>query len=276
MKEWNEKIAQIAKWLKLELYPQAVKMVEKTEDIPEGVIMAGEKYGHLAYCQAQALAKREGKTVYMDKRDHWCWASLVGFGHVDCRVGTKAYDALEPFLGIKDPEKRAEFWNEFPVLPYGKYIGTVVGPAQTANYEPDVILINCNDNFQLRTLFRAVKNQTGKMLNFDVEAIDSCIYTIVVSMLTGEYTMAVPDPGEQERALADKHEMIFCLPFSRLDELYRGCQSMLGMPGGIADPVLCMEYDYPRPPFYNRLFEIWGMDTGKEWQFADKFADEKK
>ena len=267
MSAWNEKIKDICGMLQLELHPQAVKMLTDEDEIPASAIKAGEKYGHLAYCQAQALAKRDGMTVYMGKNDHWCWATLVGFGMVDCSPESPAYETLMPVLGLKDVSKAPEFFAEFPMFPYGKYSGTVVGPAETADFEPDVILINCNNNFQLRTLFRAIKNQTGKMLDVQFEALDSCVYTVVKSIITGEYTVAIPDPGDQERALATNNEIILGVPFSRLDELYAGMLEMEKGFGSYKSARICMEYDYPRPPFYNRLFELWGLEKGRDWSF---------
>lgn len=265
MSEWNKKVQEIAQKLQLELHPQAVKMTTDEDAIPDYAVM-GSKYGHMAYCQAQALAKRDGMTVYMTKKDHWCWASLVGFGLVDCSKGTDAYNALMPALGIADPKMAEAFFAEFPMLPPNKYTGTLVGPAESVDYEPDVILFNCNNNFQMRTFFRAIKSRTGKMLKVELEALDSCVYTIVTSMLTGEYTVAIPDPGDQERALSTSNEIILGVPFSRLEELYQGMLDLDKGFGSYKAAHMCMEFDYPRPPFYNQMFEAWGMDTGKDWE----------
>lgn len=263
---WNEKIVDISDKLQLTLHPQAVKMMTDADPIPAYAVRA-KKFGHMAYCQAQAMAKRDGMTVYMDKKDHWCWAPLVGFGLVDCSPGTDAFNTLMPALGISDPAKAPEFFKDFPMLPYGKYTGTLVGPAESVDYEPDVILINCDNNFQLRTLFRAIKNRTGKMLTVEFEALDSCIYTIVKSMLTGEYTVAIPDPGEQERAMSTNNEIILCLPFDKLDELYDGMVAIDGPFSAYRAAHICMEFDFPVPPFYNKMFKAWGLDQGREMTF---------
>ena len=264
MSAWNDKVKDIISWLSLELNPQAVKMLTPEDEIPASAIKAGEAIGHLAFCQAQALVKKQGQTIYMGKKDHWCWATLVGFGMVNCSPESPAFEALLPFLGIQDASKAPAFFAEFPMLPEGKYSGTVIGPAASADFEPDVILLNCNNNFQLRSLFMAIKNQTGKMLDVQFEALDSCVYTIVKSMITGEYTVAVPDPGEQERALATDNEMIFGLPFSKLDEIHAGLLQMERTFGSYHSMQPIMEFDFARPNFYNRLFELWGLETGKE------------
>lgn len=269
MTKLNEQIQEIISLLELRLNPQAVKMIERPEDIPAEALIAAKEYGHLAYCQAQALTKRDGKTVYMEKKDHWCWGPLVGFGLVDCSPSTPAFKEITRFLGIADINAAKEFFSHFPMLPYGKYIGTVVGPAQSVSYDPDVVLISCDNNFQLRTLLWAIKYKTGKMLDVSLDPIDSCIHTIVTSMLTGEYSVAIPDPGDQERALSDKNEIILSVPAEKVSELHEGLKAVCGMKVGYKDMQYFMKYDYERPPFYNRIFELWGLETGRDWDRGD-------
>ena len=93
-------------------------------------------------------------------------------------------------------------------------------------------------------------------------------YTLVASFLKKDYAVAIPDPGEQERALTGKNEIIMAVPAEKLDDLMAG----LSMPGfrHNPDPDLPdeMEFDFPRPPFYNKVFALWGMEEGKEWSFS--------
>ena len=59
--------------LQLRYEPVAVKLVKSEDIIPEDAIKPRRDLSkHLALCQAFALARREKKTVYMDKDDHWC------------------------------------------------------------------------------------------------------------------------------------------------------------------------------------------------------------
>lgn len=265
MQKKHELVKELIDTLHLTLHPQAVKMTTDEDVLPESAIIASENLGHLAYCQAQALAKRNGKTVYMRREDHWCWASLVGFGMVDCSPDTPAFEEIARNLGIADLDQARAFFAHFPMLPYGKYSGTLVGPAESADFEPDIILISCDNNFQLRTLLWAIKNRTGHTLQVKLDAIDSCIYTIVEAMLTGDYKVAIPDPGDQERALSGAHEIILGVPADRLEELVEGLRAINKMHVGYDDMEYFMKYDYERPPFYNRLFEIWGLGTGRDW-----------
>lgn len=265
MREWQEQIKSINEKLKLKLYPQAVKMITDESEIPSDAIRAGEKFGRMAYCQAQAMTKRNGKTVYLDRENNWCWAPLVGFGFVDASPSHPSFEKIAGAMGIQDMEAAKAFFGTFPKLPLGKYIGTLVAPAETCDFDPDVILINTDDNYQFRAMLWAIKTQTGKLLECELDAIDSCIHVIVRPMLTGEYGVAIPDPGDQERALSDKHEMILGVPLDRVKELAAGLEVIGNMKVGYMDMEMCMEYDYARPQFYNDIYEMWGLPTGKVW-----------
>ena len=269
MNRTNEAAARIRDALHLTLNIQAVKLVEDPGDIPENVILARENYGHLSLCQAFALVKREGVTLYTDRNSEWCWAPAVALGYVDCSPGTESFEIIRPLMGVSDPEKSEQFFKEFPRLPLGKYKGVLLAPAEKAEFEADVLLINCDNNYQMRSLLSAVKFKNGKMLDVRLDPIDSCVHTLVTSFLKKDYTIAIPDPGEQERALTGKNEIIMAVPAEKLDDLMAG----LDFPGFryVPEPDLPTEmvYDFPRPPFYNKVFSLWGMEedrpTGKEY-----------
>ena len=267
MNKTNDAALLLKDALKLTLNIQAVKLIEDPADVPETAIRAREKFGHLSLCQAFALTKREGLTLYTDASSEWCWAPVVALGYADCSPGTESYEIIKPLMGIPDPGKAERFFSEFPRLPLGKYKGVLLAPADRAEFEADVLLVNCDDNFQMRSLFSAIKFRSGKMLDARFDPIDSCVHTLVTSFLTKDYAVAIPDPGEQERALTGKNEIILAVPAEKLDDLTAG----LSAPGfrHNSDPVFPekMEFDFPRPPFYNKVFALWGMEEGKEWSF---------
>ena len=266
----NDAAKRISSFLDLTLNIQAVKLIEDPAVVPENALIASEAFGHLSLCQAFALTKRQGKTLYTDKSSEWCWAPVVGLGYAPTGPDTECFQVISRLMGIQDPEKADKFFEDFPRLPVGKYQGVLLAPAQTAEFEPDVLLINCDDNFQMRSLLSAVKPRNGKMLEVKMDPIDSCIHTLVTSFIEKDYTVAIPDPGEQERALTGKNEIIMGVPAEKLDDLMAGITS----PGfrHAQDPDLPeeMEFDFPRPAFYNKVFSLWEMEEGPEWSFPRK------
>ncbi len=247
-------------------YPAvALKLVEDETVVPSDALRPYRDKGkHIALCQAFALTRRHNKTVYMRKEDHWCWNPLITYGAVKCGRGDPGFDEICKVIGIKDPEKAADFVDNFPKLPYGKYCGILTAPLDKADFEPDILLLYCS-NAQLRTMLLAIKTQTGTMLDSSFDPIDSCVYSVIPPILEGNYRITLPDPGEYERALTGENEIIFSVPKQRMSEFFAGVDVLLNR--GMTNDSFKMEMkeDFARPPFYNTLFSLWGLDTGEDW-----------
>jgi uncharacterized protein (DUF169 family) len=255
--------------LQLQCEPVAIKMVTDDAQVPDSAIRPMRDFKkHMALCQAFTMARRDGKTIYMEKGDHWCWNPLIGLGHVDCPEGSESFNVICSVLGIVDPEASRAFFAKFPRFALHSYKGILVAPLSDCPVEPDIVMVYVN-NARLRTLVWAVKNKTGKLVETQLDAIDSCVYCIVTPMLTGEYRVTLPDMGEYERAMAGEDEVIFSIPWRRMEDLLPMLRSMHGYGMGYKPPQHAqeMELDFKRPPFYNTLFEMWGLDKGENWDF---------
>ena len=158
-----------------------------------------------------------------------------------------------------------KFFEAFPRLPLGKYQGVLLAPATEAVFDPDVFLINCDSNFQLRSLLSAIKFKTGKLLDVHLDPVDSCVHTLVAAMITKDYTVAIPDPGDQERALTSSNELIMAVPVEKLDDLLEGLAFLEVCHMSYREMCPEMYFDFPRPPFYNEVFKEWGMEQGRDW-----------
>lgn len=264
--EINRKYSrELNEMLMLRYEPIAIKMIENEADVPKDAIYPRrDLHKHMALCQAFAMTRRDKKTVYMSKNDHWCWNPLVGLGLVECHEGTESFEVICKHLGIRDLDSAKEFFAGFPRLPYGKYIGLVSAPLCACTFAPDLVLIYSN-NAQLRSMIWAVKNCTGKLVETQFDAIDSCIYSCVPPLKNGEYRVTIPDPGEYERAMADENEIIFSVPGNRLEELLSGLHAFYDHHMGYAHLSKEMMLDFPRPKFYNELYALWSLDQGEDW-----------
>ena len=266
MKQRNEQAAtELQRMLRLRYDPIAIKMIENEADIPANAIYPPRDMGqHMAICQVYALARRDSMTIYTDRNSEWCWCPQITLGFSECDYGSEEFELVCRHLGFPDIDKAREFFSNFPRFPTGKYIGTVTGPLCDCDFEPDVVLIYCN-NAQLRSMLWAIKNATGKVVETQLDAIDSCVYSVVVPQLTGEYRVTLPDIGEYERAGADEDEVILSVPRGKLDELVSGVAGFYKHGMGFTQLRRTMEYDFSRPPFYNELFKMWGLEQSEEW-----------
>ena len=246
--------------LGLKTEPIAVKLIEAGQEIPDGAIYPIRDMGkHMAMCQAFALVRRERKTIYCDKNSEWCWAPILAFGLCECVEGTQVFDVLTSVGRKQSTEASRRFITNFPRLPLGKYQGVLLAPLDGFAYEPDVTLVYCDNNSQLRGAALAVKSATGSLIETQLDAIDSCAYACVVTINSGAYRVTIPDIGEHERALADESEIILSVPAGKLGEITGALAASHGSGMGHANWKRIMEYDFQRPPFYEEAFRLWGL-----------------
>lgn len=244
IKEYNDYGEDLVRLLLLRTSPIAVKMLEKESDIPEGAVRPlKDRGGHIAQCQAFALSRRKRETIAMLKEDSWCWAPLMGYGLVE--------DPHDAFVDAH---------TDFPCFPYGKYIGIVSAPLETANFEPDLVLVYSN-TAQLRHMLMAVKYQGFPRVPSEFDPIDSCVYSVVPVIENGQFRITLPDPGDFERAAAGDDEIIFSIPRDKIGLVVDGLKQPDDMKRGFRHAAIEMQPDFPRPDFYIELFKKWGLDV---------------
>ena len=265
VKDYNQYGKALEEMFKLRSMPIALKWYEKLEDVPKEAVFPKRDLGkHMALCQTFSYTRMKGMTVAMTKEDHWCWNPLIGFGAVECEPGQPQFDEVCKYIGIPDREKAEAFFKKFPRLPMNKYVAAVTAPLATATFVPDVVIIYA-EAAKINHMIRSIKNATGDTFTSEFDGIDSCIYCTIPSFTKNEYRITFPDPGDRERARARDDEVILTVPGSRMEEFMT---SLTGMNKfmGFSDRLFEFNLDFPHPPFYNKLFEIWGLDKGEEWK----------
>ena len=255
--------ADLERLLLLRTSPIAVRLLQKEEDVPEGAIRPKRDHGvHLAQCQAFAMSRRQGATVAILKEDNWCWAPLIAFGLVEPPNLFLEGETAFPFM-VESLEAAKDLARTLPCLETGKYVGVVSAPLKTAGFAPDLVLIYSN-TAQLRTLLLATKYKEGSLVTSEFDPIDSCVYSIVPVIQNGQYRITLPDPGEYERALAGEDEIIFSVPRDKLEDLVLGLRHFEEIGLGYTQLVMEMRPDFPQPPFYQELFQAWGLDAPEQ------------
>jgi uncharacterized protein (DUF169 family) len=243
--EYNRYGEDLERVLRLRTSPVSVKMLEKETDIPEGAVRPKKDRGyHLAQCQAFALSRREKDTIAMLKEDNWCIGPLMAYGIVE-----------KPQF----PESQAAESPTYDSFDKGKYIGIVTAPLITANFEPDLVIVYSNTG-QLRNLLLSLNNEDKKLIHSYFFPL-SCAYAVVNPILTGEYWIVLPDPGEYERALGTEDEMIFSIPQRKLEGFMADFNQFQKGPFGYSHSNLKIRPDFPQPEVYKNMFEKWGLDT---------------
>lgn len=242
--------------------PMAIKLAKDESEIPpEAIRPFRDLKVHYAECQCLAKSRVDGKTYALTLEDHWCWFPLICYGFVDVRKGNRDYEIVMNNLGIPCREKAEAFFDKIPKLPYKSVAAYVVAPMVSAAFVPDLVLIYCDHAQQLREIAGAVKYMTGDVIHTDLDYVDSCGWDIAHSMLTRDFRVTIPDPGEIERAEIGNNEMILTSPGEKFVEL---CQvtdlkhrRIAARPGRFCGLVS----DFPRAEFIVNLYKEWGLQA---------------
>ena len=260
LEEINRYGDDLERLLLLRTSPIAIKMLEQEKDIPEGAIRPKRDRGvHLAQCQAFAMSRRQRATVAILKEDNWCWGPLIGFGLVEPPDFFLEGQIFYPHM-VASLEAAKNLAKTFPRLEYGKYIGILSAPLKNAHFEPDLVMIYSN-TAQLRSLLLAIKYKEGYQVTSTFDPIDSCIFSVVPVILTGQCQITLPDPGDYERALAREDEIIFSVSRDKLEDLMLGLNHFEERGLGYTNFIQEMRPDFPRPEFYKKLFRMWELDV---------------
>ncbi len=174
--EFNRCGQELERLLRLRTSPVAVKMLEKTGEIPSGAMRPRRDHGHhYAQCQAFALSRRNRATVAMLKEDNWCPGAVIAYGLVP------------------KPDDPARAASTNVCFEYGKYIGILTAPLGTATFAPDVVIVYC-DTDQLRIILLSLKMEERPLVKSNFFPF-SCAGAVVPVMKNNEYWINLPDPG---------------------------------------------------------------------------------
>ena len=91
----------------------------------------------------------------------------------------------------------------------------------------------------------------------------ACAYQVVPVMESGRYMITLPDPGDYMRALAAEEEIIISVPAARMEAFVQGIRVSMEGEYGYGRAGMYMQHDFPQPPFYQMLFQRWGLAQGK-------------
>ncbi len=264
-----EEVRKAGKTLQEELIlrysPIALKLLRSEEEIPEGTLRPWRDEGkRLAMCQAYALVRRNRKAYTLLKEDHWCVWPLVSYRL--CPLEEADYEYMGTKFFMPDPRRGVRFLREeYPMLAEEGILGFSLAPLESASFVPDLVCVYCSPA-QIRSLLMAVKLLTGEMLPVTLDPVDSCVHSSIPVLNGQDFNITFPDPGEYERGLTDENEVMFTL---RGDLLLPFTESLrgLGRTGfGYRGLQMEMAMNFPRPEFYNKMFEKWGLATGEEWK----------
>ena len=259
VEEVNQRAMELEQLLRLKTYPLAVKMLEKEEDVPLGAKRPVRDLGyHLALCQAISLARRQGRSIALFKKDMWCFEPVLGLGMAEAPEffleGNNRYPESAKDLGAGRTWARS-----FPRLELGRYTGIAVAPLAKANFVPDLFMLYA-DGSQLTQLLLAKNWMDGLDITSTLSGHAACIYAIVPVLRNRQFQIAVPCLGDRRRGLASDEENIFSGPIESLGDLLAGLSHFRDAREGLPLPHLMLT-EYKLRDSYVKIGKMIGMDV---------------
>ncbi|MEE9541885.1 MAG: DUF169 domain-containing protein [Candidatus Bipolaricaulota bacterium] len=254
----SHKARELEKVVRLDTYPLAVKLLESEKDIPEEAKRPVRDFGHhLSLCQVFSMSRREGTAIAVLKEDMWCFEPVLAFGLEKPPVRFLEGHNRFP-QDVETLQAGANYAQNSPCLEIGKYIGIMSAPLETAAFYPDMVMMYCT-SAQLSLLLLGIAYKDGFDLDCTLSGHAACVYSVVPVLQTGKCQVAVPCRGDRYVAGAQDGELIFSVPYERLNDLVDGLKAIAKVgtmvPGGVV-----MQPEYRLPESYIDLGREIGMD----------------
>ena len=245
---------ELNKYLRLQSFPIALRMLKTEAEIPEKCRrLYKQTKQKIAICQGFAMARKYGWTVAMGKEDMACPPGALAYGFFKDTAyfdeGNMAFPTYVPNL-----EMGKTLEADIPRFNYGEYSHILIAPLERADFEPHLLIIYAMPAQVMRLIHGAVYER-GHALAAFAQCRVGCS-TVAAVMQSGECTFSVPGNGDRVFGGTQDHEMNFFLPMKRVAGLLAGLAA--NHKGGTRYPIPAyIMYQPSFPKNYSQQMDIW-------------------
>lgn len=248
----------LTKYLRPYNNPLAVRMVRHGEPVPERAKRPLRDFKNpITICQAIAVARHVGWTVYMGREDQACILGALAMGFEELHPYYLEGNLCEDFY-TKSKEAGAKMELEIPRFAAGSYQGFLVAALERADFTPDVFAFYGNSAQVMRLVTASLWESGGRMESSAQGRVD-CADLVERAMLTGKSAYVLPCNGDRVFGMVQDSEMAFSAPWSAVDKLAEGLEAT--HKGGVRYPVPKQLTFLPVfPKTYDKLWELIGAE----------------
>lgn len=218
---YEEKVKELNELLGLKGSPVAVRLAKSADEIPEGYSKMSEKKRHCEFVQNSRLNGNKG---YATSDEHICkgGAGVMGIEPLPASVATgKMYHQLGNF---ETSEGAQETVAAIPKSSEN-YYASIYSPLETAEYEPDVIVLVLTPKQALR-VSQAYLRAKGGRISSDYSGIQSlCADAVVAVKERGVPNMTLGCSGSRKYAKIADEEVIIGIPPKNFVEIVDALQT---------------------------------------------------
>ncbi len=201
--------------------PVCISFLQEDDEVPAKAKKPAQFFGYrLGLCQGVSFARKYGWSMVFTAKDIGCGPCLSYFGFVE-RPEFEVEGGLVHPLYTKTLEQGKKSEDAIDKLPVGTIAKILVEPLDRATRQPDMVLIYGNAAQMARLIQGALFNQGGAIYPKFCGRC-ACSPEMVTPYLTGEYNVSIPDGGERMFALTTDEELVFTVPFAKIEDLIDG------------------------------------------------------
>lgn len=186
-----------------------VKFIFSINETPEKV----EKlHGH-RYCQALMKA-RHGKHVVLDAEGIACPAAAAAFGFKPLPEGLKTGKGLVGFGIVNQEETGKAMFEEMTTLPQGKLKALNLFPLETAEIEPDIVVVEDETEKLMWFALANLNIKGGKRVESTTAILQAtCVDATTIPYVQQKFNMSMGCYGCRDATDISPNETVLGFPF---------------------------------------------------------------
>ena len=249
------------KYLKFTTSPVALKMCTSRDKLPPKTRIPSKAWGlDFRACQAVQVARRYEVPVAVPRSEMPCPTGSVALGFYKPNALYWSGVCLSPpYMSQKAKKVRGK---NTPKLEAGKYEYMLVSPLDQTSYAPDVVLFYGNPG-QITKLVQAAILKTGEPLTAKTTCGTACGEWASAAILTRKCQFVFPCDGERRFGVIEDSEMVFSMPYEKMDEILEALKIAYHSPEHRKYPVeRFLIHQGPNSERYARLIASLRKDAG--------------
>jgi len=186
-----------------------VKFLNTGKEIPANV----EKLEGHRYCQALMKA-RHGKHVVLDAEGIACPAAAAAFGFKPLPDGLKTGKGLVGFGIVSEDSTGKTMFEGMTTLPQSKLIALYLFPLETANIEPDIVVLEDETEKLMWIALANLNVKGGKRVESSTAILQAtCVDATLIPFVQQKFNMSMGCYGCRDATDIGHNETVLGFPF---------------------------------------------------------------
>ncbi len=252
----------LARYLRPESFPLAIRMAHAGEPIPEKAKRPFRDLKvQITTCMGYTMARRYGWALVMTREDIGCPLSKVVYGFEEEPDYFKEGCTC---AGIYTETKEAGAKTEASITKFSwkEYESIICAPISRTDFAPQVIVVYGNSAQVMLLVVAALHKEGGRITSSFAGRID-CSDSVIQTLKSNQPQVILPCYGDRVFGQTQDYEMGFSFPASLSESIIVGLEG--AYKGGVRYPIpTYLRYQPTYPASYMKLEEIWASERESE------------